>query len=765
MGRRSRLRVAHPRRARYSCCMHASARRGAGSVLWVALWAGCASSEGGATSTSSGSSSGTASTAGSSGSGASSGALSGSASSVPGGLSSGGSLGPGSGDSGGSGAQSLPPGRAECIPEVLPANQGLGGGCREEPGEPNNQPSTATPVRFEREAQEVLGGLCDGQEDFVAVTLPAGRSLDVRLQSVDVGADLMLELLESPEATVAAGRSQTSPAPGSVVVPDERITLHAAAAERTPVLRIRWASGAARRPVNYRLVITRSAEGTCLPDAAESGTGNDSVVSAVELQPAWRMPLSACGADEDWYTLNVMTPGNASLRLRALQPTPMGALSASIVRTNDVGTTDVLAASASQADGSLNLVFSTPAPGPVFLRVYATQASANVDYVWDLRDGFCVEDAGEALELGGAPIPLGPVGLGQSAGGVLCGTNIDTLAFEARRTGPATVRLNHVPTSARVQMRITRADLVNHTVNLAAYSVKELATVATFNAVAGVSYRVALQHDGPAGSTPWQLEVLGPPACTDPADVGPEEPANAPTLVEGLAVAGRLCGTEDVDVVAFTAPRAQAGLRWVVSRPRDATVLLMVMDDEGTEVPSATLATLDTTEARFDAVVGTRYRLRLASGNPDVPLDYAVRVQPPLPTNDACTAAQRIIPGTSITATTAGASNDVDLQNRQCTGFHTPGPDVFFRVEVPPGRALLARVDGVDVGAADVALYLLDGCASRCCWAGADVQAGGLGESVSFTNTGAVAQDLVLGVDSASASGPGSTFVLTTQLL
>ncbi len=82
-------------------------------------------------------------------------------------------------------------------PTVLP--------CHEDVYENNDSRATATPY----EQSPLPGRICTGNEDWFAVTLAAGQTVDLRLGFRHVGGDLDLSLVDSSDAVVATATSSS----------------------------------------------------------------------------------------------------------------------------------------------------------------------------------------------------------------------------------------------------------------------------------------------------------------------------------------------------------------------------------------------------------------------------------------------------------------------------------------------------------------------------------------------------------------------------
>lgn len=150
-------------------------------------------------------------------------------------------------------------------------------------------------------------------------------------------------------------------------------------------------------------------------------------------------------------------------------------------------------------------------------------------------------------------------------------------------------------------------------------------------------------------------------------------------------------------------------------------------------------------------------RIRNAGGQP---VEYTLTTElVAMPANNACANAVVLSPGQTVDGSTLGASSDVTFNTRDCTGFHDQGKDVFYQVSVPAGGTLTATLQADD----DLALYLVDGCATRCCWGGADQGDWGMDETLHYQNATGAPQVLFLGVDGWSAANAGQ-FSLSVQM-
>ena len=153
---------------------------------------------------------------------------------------------------------------------------------------------------------------------------------------------------------------------------------------------------------------------------------------------------------------------------------------------------------------------------------------------------------------------------------------------------------------------------------------------------------------------------------------------------------------------------------------------------------------------------------------------FTLTVQVGRPAGDTCQLAEAVtlsggaatITGTS--AGSAGYANDYEPPAAGCTGYGAPGLDRAYRVTVPAGQRLWARVVPGDANL-DLGVYFVAAPASNCdaspivCLAGADAFEDGDPELAHYTNTGVTAMDVFVIVDSYWA-GEGGPFTLDLRV-
>jgi hypothetical protein len=144
----------------------------------------------------------------------------------------------------------------------------------------------------------------------------------------------------------------------------------------------------------------------------------------------------------------------------------------------------------------------------------------------------------------------------------------------------------------------------------------------------------------------------------------------------------------------------------------------------------------------------------------DFTLTTAIDDAPALIAGEVCQNAESITAGT-INGTTVGYANDYG-SGSGCSGVS--GADRLYRISVPAGQRLTATVTPVSSWDPSINLMLSAGCGSpRVCVDGNDDGATGEPDTVSYTNTGASAVDVLVAVESYSSSQSGA-FTLTTAL-
>ncbi len=128
---------------------------------------------------------------------------------------------------------------------------------------------------------------------------------------------------------------------------------------------------------------------------------------------------------------------------------------------------------------------------------------------------------------------------------------------------------------------------------------------------------------------------------------------------------------------------------------------------------------------------------------------------------DACASAARVSSGRT-SGTTAGFIGDYGAGSG-CAG--TAGPDRVYVVSVPAGQTLTAAVTPTSSGFdPSISLEAACGLEPRVCIAGDDSGAASATNTVSYTNTSTLAEDIFIVIDTYLASSPGGAFDLDVTL-
>jgi len=215
-----------------------------------------------------------------------------------------------------------------------------------------------------------------------------------------------------------------------------------------------------------------------------------------------------------------------------------------------------------------------------------------------------------------------------------------------------------------------------------------------------------------------------------------------------------LCpGNEDHYLFSVSAPGG--GSRVVVAH--GPTPLNVALTEVGSTSSIGQLrldATAGITEVTFASASATRYHLVVSLADASEPISYAVSVFGSPPANDDCARAQLIAPGAAVAGTTENARNDYQFNagGASCAGSAKVGGDVVYAVSVPAGEVLQAQLRSE----ADLALYALADCATRCCLVGADDSPANSSEALGYRNDGSAPITVYLVVDSfiVAVAGP-----------
>ncbi|MFH1811937.1 MAG: hypothetical protein ABIJ09_24575 [Pseudomonadota bacterium] len=316
--------------------------------------------------------------------------------------------------------------------------------------------------------------------------------------------------------------------------------------------------------------------------------------------------------------------------------------------------------------------------------------------------------------------------------------------------------LDHDPAAVLLALGLfTDADTTTPLSERSEYAPHKEVTHEIFRQPTEVLLRVRnLSYPGPRGDYRLGVELHPGGYCVDDGHEPNNDAASAHDLDSGL-VAGVLC-RDDEDYYSFSVATPGPSSRVVVAHPGfDLDVNLSL---QGGGAVGSRVVDGGTTTITFTSAVATRYILRLAKnvGEQAVAASYniaALKGTPPA--NDSCATAVDLSPGAEpLAGTNRNAYDDVRFAagSASCSSSDSDGPDVFYRVQVPDGQMVTAKATMRD----DLLVYLVDDCAARCCFGGADAEgADPLNDKVettTWTNSTGSTQTVYFAVDS---RGPG----------
>lgn len=169
----------------------------------------------------------------------------------------------------------------------------------------------------------------------------------------------------------------------------------------------------------------------------------------------------------------------------------------------------------------------------------------------------------------------------------------------------------------------------------------------------------------------------------------------------------------------------------------DGTSLLARSDDDGTSRYSR----ISNFVAFYTGIYYGRIR-GFAGAEGSYRADVVCAAPPPVPDNDVCASAVPIACGAiALSGNSLSAANDYDLCPGEpqcassCTGFHSPGRDVAYRIDVLNAGLILDVTYAVSPSSVDASLYLVRDCGSvaTTCAAGMDTQTGQPSERLVYT--------------------------------
>ena len=216
-------------------------------------------------------------------------------------------------------------------------------------------------------------------------------------------------------------------------------------------------------------------------------------------------------------------------------------------------------------------------------------------------------------------------------------------------------------------------------------------------------------------------------------------------------------GTFDPGIFVIGGPAAQCDA---------ATISCLAANDNGGDGETDRVVYNNTSAAAVDVFI-------MIDGFRAVGNAYTLNVQlgaiPPPPPGDVCATASQIAltaGQATVSGTTVDFNNDYD-PGPACTEYFTDGPDAVHAVTVPAAGTLTVTL--TPAATYDAGVYLLAGPAAACtatptCLDGADLAFGGEPETVTYTNSGGSAVEVMIVVDGALDLSTGDTYSLNVSV-
>ncbi|MDY0063169.1 MAG: pre-peptidase C-terminal domain-containing protein, partial [Myxococcota bacterium] len=393
--------------------------------------------------------------------------------------------------------------------------------CEDDDFEDNDTPATARVLR---------GGLheglavCAGDDDYFAIDLNAGDTLDVTLSFLDANGDLDLTLLAADGTLLASASGVT----------DEEVLGYVAPAAQTVVLRI-YGYQAAQNLYTLDIAIT-AAVPRCTDDRLEE---NDTAATATPLAAGELADLAICAGDLDWFSFVLPARGTADLELSFSHVD--GDLDLYLV---DAAGEWILAFS--NGEGDEESISYTSEAGGSFFAVVEGYAGAEAPYSLTLElhqaGGGCVDDAAEQNDSQQAATLLEP---GTPFAGMVCAGDDDWFAVDVPAGRAVELRLLSSYADGDLDLQVRAADGT-----LLAYSQdrddEELATGRVEDTQ--TLYVRVYGYDGAEGAYTLTATLLeGWYSCPDDDPLEPNDTtAEAVELISGDRVHGVIC-PDDVD--------------------------------------------------------------------------------------------------------------------------------------------------------------------------------------------------------------------------
>jgi hypothetical protein len=647
------------------------------------------------------------------------------------------------------------PGQSSSSASVSGTSSSSGGaeGCTEDAYEPNDEATTAMALTLAGASTTIDLGSCEGAEpgqvadDWLSFTVAANSGLKVVLSEALADADIDVRLYKATDTAIPLAYSEGATNDEL----SETLTWTVFPTETAVLLQVinygvSFFGQTFPIPSDYTLQIDITPNGVCEPDLQEE---NDTEAAAKVLpfetgEQYSRSPQTACMGDLDYYEFTVPKPG-ADTTIRVRFDSAEGTLATQVTES---GQTTTLGTSA-YADGYQTITFPSEAAKTYVLKVESTGTGPGVNYQLELaRGGFCDPDEMTSNDTEGTAAAVDDEG----TQGTICETEADYLKVVPGRSGSATIALYQ-----------SRGDLLDAKVFAAGGEETPIATFGstvdpvtssrkvTFDATENTTYYIKLSQADGYGRTLYAVVPEGLAFCEEDVNEPNDSPETATVLadLDEASMGQRMCGNTTADYFSFTVVNAPGEARVEIAHSPGAQ-LTSTITAGGQTVTVVTASDDNLTTLSFEATANTTYILKVEGATTDAAPAYQVTVIPPPPDHDSCDGAIALAANQTVSGTTLGATNDVEVAD-DCTSYGTEGGDVVYSINIPADGKLTATL----TSEADLAMYLIDSCTSRCCWWGVDEGASGEEETLMYENTTGSEQTLFLVVDVYSPSADG----------
>lgn len=376
-----------------------------------------------------------------------------------------------------------------------------------------------------------------------------------------------------------------------------------------------------------------------------------------------------------------------------------------------------------------------------------------------VRDGaiedasVCVDD--DSYEPNNLPAQAAPIAAPVELADLAMCDEVDWFALNAPAGQGVGVHIGFDHVGADLDLYLYRADDISVPLQVSAGYGDEEQVVEPLLASATDLLVEVRRYFGAGTRYNLQVELYAGGHCSD--DRLEPNDAAAQAVEIGSGGSGLVLCPATEDHYQFGLATAGAGSRVVVAHgPTPLNVALTEAGSAGAIGQLRLDAAAGLTEVTFTSVSATRYHLAISSPAATAAVNYAVSIFGAPPANDDCARAQSIAPGAPLPGTTENARNDYQFNAgaASCAGWAEAGADVVYAVAVPAGEVLQAQL----TAEADLALYALADCATRCCLVGADHNPANSSEALAYRNDGSAPITIYLVVDAfvVAVAGPFS---------